>query len=190
MTHRLIGLFAYAKTKEDAIAHAETNLNQLSIETSIEGGHLFGNEYFSWDDLPVGMDTAVLAESPVGKTLIDQLWKAQLDQFLSHLNKVRTILAECSSDEIMEGKFMQDHDPKFVAKWQGTLGSIGYYIHHLSLYSCSNIVYLYDDGCESVENRDHFQCVLTKYRCLYEDAGKPNPNADKDVWLVVADVHF
>jgi hypothetical protein len=51
-------------------------------------------------------------------------------------------------------------------------------------------IFVYNNDGEGIRDPKHLHRALTKWTCLYEDRGKPNPYAGMDVWVVPSDVHF
>ena len=48
----------------------------------------------------------------------------------------------------------------------------------------------YDNDATGIQTEYHLTNVLNKWHCLYEEKGKVNPNRNKQVWIVPADVHL
>ncbi len=195
--HQIIRAIVYAKNKEEALEKAKEIFENLCGEN----GQPF--DYFTTFDEEGssvsgrgrwGTITPVtLATSKQGKKLIDDGMKYTKNKFMESIEKVRDTIKEFTNQELFEEE-IQDTKTKVVQRLSGDKGGYGlsmfrYFCGCVGEYRGSNI-YLYDNDGEGIRKENHLKDVLSKWRGIYEDAGKKNPNKDLKIFLIPADVHY
>ncbi len=92
---------------------------------------------------------------------------------------VREGINRYSDDELSTNRVAVGDQPVMFRYWCSILGSTG-----------GAGVFLYDKDGEGVCDENHLENAINKFRSLYEEQEKINPYADKEVWVIPADVHY
>lgn len=130
--------------------------------------------------------------------LIDKLWKAKIEEDKDYLQRMRSVLALYSDDEIIAGRpetnILIYSEPRIIPYDQRTesqrnLDMFRFYSYYVGMYTGPG-VNLYDKDGEGIRDPDHLHNALHKWPCLYEREGKRNPHAEQEVYIVPADVHY
>jgi hypothetical protein len=160
----------YAKSGAEALGRAKEIFEGL-----VEQGEF--DYYHTYEDEP-DLLPPVRADSPEGKRTIEEGMNAYKYWVMTALKEIRQVLAKYSDEQIfnrtLDNKelFMFDYNCHLVGAYEGFPVS------------------LYDDDGEGITTPEHLNDALSKWKCLYEDKGVPNPHKDDDIWVVEADVHL
>lgn len=182
--HMLIRALVYANSKDEALSEARDVFDQLTDHgpfdyytmfdttgTAVSGRSRWG----PWMKEEYGeIVDAARADSDVGEHLIEQAWQYTAEEFEDSIEAVREALDTFSNEEIREE--------------EGDAFLVRYKFYKIGMHRGSAI-YLYDHDAEGIRRREQLDNVLNKWESTYADKDKPNPYADKDVWVVPADVH-
>lgn len=195
--HQIIRAIVYAQDKEEALSKAKNIFDGMCGEENYpfdysttfdeEGSTVSGKG--RWGNItPV-----TLATSKEGKKLIDDGMKFTKDGFMENIKNIRKLINKYSDDELFYEEVI-DTKKKVVNKLEGNEGNDGldmfkYDCYGIGQYKGSNI-YLYDQDGEGIRDNKHLKDVLSKWECLYEKAGKTNPNRYENIYVVPADVHY
>lgn len=176
--HSLVGIIVYAPSRGEALDKAKDLLELMCGEPGQPFDYFSTMDYEGarWRKLyPVVMKV----EGTRGQRFIRRMMRATERKFRANLKFVRGHVERHTDDELWDQRYGDDVDPlclKFRAR-------------ELGEYRGGSI-HLYDDDREGISHPTHCENALSKWRCLYEDAGEPNPYADLTVWVVPADVHY
>ena len=183
--HMVIRVLTYAKNQEQALEQAETILERLTDnQQPFDYYTMFRDE----DSSPVsgkgrwgsGIPVAAKARSQKGKKLIEEGWKATVDEFTRHMTKIRRILSLYTDEEIMSEC---SNDPK-IKDMDLTLARHDMY--KAGSYEGSAI-WLYDQDGSGIRDKEHLANVMGKWPHLDET----HKAFEKlDLWVVPADVHY
>ena len=170
--HKLIGAVVYAADKEAAI-HAAIEVFEALCGEDGQPFNWFTTfaEQFAidrWGKYPVAM----LSNSNKGEAFIAKAMERTKLRFDRHIAKLRGILTQSTSEAI----YADSH------------GIFRYYCKELGIGG--GLPFLYQVYGEEIHNEESLENVLSKWACLYEDKGKPNPHADDNIYVVPADVHY
>ncbi len=181
--HMTIVAIAYATDKTRALSKAEDVFERLVRNEVFDEFTLLDKEGFaaspSWPSRWGKHPMVVMASSKDGKRLIEEQWQATKRAFAEAITMVREGINNYTDDELFTDKVAVDGMPGMFRYWCSLVGR-----------TAGQNIFLYDDDAEGIRTEDHLANALNKWRCLHEDEGKINPNADKEVWVVPADVHF
>lgn len=171
--HQLTGMIIYATDKDGAKLKARELFDRLC------DGHC-SFDYHGLNHSASRYGTiCVKADSKKGKETIARLHGHTIDNLKRALKEIRETIANFTDEEIIEE---QGADGKRV-------GLARYYFHEVGKYEGGDI-FLYDDDLSGIRDNRHLENSLNKWKCLYEDAGKPNPHAKETVWFVATDTHY
>ncbi len=178
--HTVIAAIVYAKGRSDALHQARRVFARLVQDNVFDYYTLFDEDRPAsgksrWGRLPV----VAKADSRVGKRLIEDGWHATRKAFDEAIAMVREGINTYTDDELFTDLVAVGGQPRMFRYWCLRIGRTE-----------GPNVFLYDDEATGIRYPDHLENALNKWRCLHEDEGKINPNADKEVWVVPADVHF
>lgn len=165
--HMVIRAIVYANSREVAREKAEDIFKRLTDTEEPFDYYIMGYRDGS-------QANAFKATSKQGKKLIERGMELMTADFQRSLEYVREHIDK--DDDVL----MRD------GKETGSLWR--YHCYQLGMY-CGPAVWLYGSDGEGIRDSEHLENALNKWRCLYEDDGKPNPHADDSVWVVPADVH-
>lgn len=181
--HMVIRTIVYAKDKNEAISKAHGVFNRLTEnQHPFDYYQMFDNEGTPvsgkgrWGSLPA----LSKVDSKNGKKLIDEGMKYTHDEFISSVKKVRETINAYTDEQLFEDKDV---------KIDGMIKMFKYFCSCLGEYAGPR-TWLYDNEGEGIHNEHDLKNVLSKWKCIYEDAGKENPYKDMFVWVVPADVHY
>jgi len=169
----VIRAIVYAKDEEEALDKAKEIFSDLVEQRYFDYFTTFDEDGCGisgrdrWGDLPV----VAPADSEVGKKLIEEGMELTWQEFQESLHVIKKCTKEKTAEKLFE-------DMRFR-----------YACYHIGAYKGADI-WLYDDDGEGIQNRDHLNNVLTKWKVIYEDKGIENPYRDCNIWVVPADVHF
>ncbi len=197
MTHQIIKIICYSKNKEEARAKAEEILNNNLVgeDKSFDYGTFFDEESSVSGKSRWGNITPVcLADSKKGKQLIKDGMKATKDSFIEHIKIIRKLIDFYSDEELFDEE-LKDTKRKIILSLEENedkeLKDISQFkirCFWLGQYRGSEI-FLYDDDGEGIQNTKHLKDALNKWKCIYEDEGKENPNKNNQIWVIPIDVH-
>ncbi len=196
--HQVIRIICYADTSEEARGKAENILNRLCGEDGqpFDYGTFFDEESSASGKSRWGNLTPVcLADSKEGKKLIDDGMKATKNSFMETIKSIREMINFYSDEELFDGE-LKDTKKKIIFSLEdkkdenlNKLSMFKYFCSCLGQYEGTEI-FLYDDDGEGIDNSKHLKNVLNKWKTIYEDEGKENPNKDKKAWVIPCDVHY
>ena len=178
--HTVITAIVYAKDRREALLRARGIFDRL-VEDNVFDYYTLFNENrpasgtSRWDRLPV----IAKADSRVGKQLLEDKWHATRRAFNEAITKVREGINNYTDDELFTDRVALGGMPGMFRYWCLRIGRTE-----------GPSVFLYDDDATGIQTEDHLTNALNKWHRLYEDEGKVNPNQNKEVWIVPADVHF
>ena len=172
--HMIIRNIVYAEKPYEALQKAKDNMYFMigddgnapfDYYTTFDNGgtRYWGNKYPSATKLGTKM----------GRKLVCDGWRSTLKEIRDHVNKIKNYIGYGSPVNFLE------YDIDNI--------SIQYFINSIGEYRGASC-WLYDG--EGIKKRSHLDRALNKWRCLYEDQGKKNPNASDSIYIVPADVHF
>jgi len=184
----VIRALVYAHDEDEALDKAKAIFDDLYAD-----GHLF--DYYRtfdmdgrgiagrdrWGELPV----VVRADSPEGQRLIQEGMEFTRRELFENLDRVRRGLAVLTNDDIWNDVDKREEDR---ADFELCADMLRHFMYEVGQY-VGYTIWLYDNDGTGIRTPGQLQDVLTKYRCLYEDVGRPNPYADMDIFIVPADVH-
>lgn len=195
--HEVIRIICYADSSEEARSKAE----EILMKNLVGDGMPFDYGTFFDEDNGIGfgktrwgnLPPVVLADSKEGKKLIDDGMKYTKEEFLRHLKEIREMINFYSDEELFEEEVM-DTKKKILnslenKKDASNILSFKYPCSCLGEYEGSNI-YLYDGDGSGIRNEKQLKNVLEKWKSVYEDEGKENPNKDKKIYILPIDVHY
>jgi len=166
--HMVIRAIVYADSREEARVKATRIFDGLT-----ENQEPFDYYTIGFRD---GSDAnALKADSKRGKELIQRGMELMIADFTRSLEYVREHINK--PDDVL----MRD-DKETGSLWR-------YHCYQLGMYH-GPAVWLYDSDGSGIRDAAHLERALNKWRCLYEDDGKPNPHATDEIWVVPADVHY
>jgi len=174
--HMIIRNIVYAEKPYEALQKAKDNMYFMIgddgnapfdyYSTFDDGGtNYWGSKYPSVAKLGTKM----------GRKLVCDGWRYTLKEIREYVNKIKDYVGNASPVNFLE------HDINGI--------DIQYFINSIGEYKGSSC-WLYDDDGQGIKKRSHLSDSLNKWRCLYEDKGKKNPNASDSIYIVPADVHF
>jgi hypothetical protein len=174
--HMKIGTIVYAISRRTAHDEARRVLERLTKNG--EPFDCFTTVRLTDDGTYEEGVTAIPDDDPVFKTLIDKFWSYTVDDFKRNLEAVKKILRrkDATLENLMEEK------PKAFDFFRHRAYSLGKY--------SGSTIWLYDNDGEGIQKKSHLDNALNKWKCLYEDEGKPNPYRTLSIYLVLADVHY
>jgi len=165
--HMVIRAIVYANSREEAKVRAERVFKDLT-----ENEEPF--DYYSIGFRDGSQANAFKATSKQGKELLERGMKLMAGDFGRSLEAIRQHINKPNNVLMLDGE-------ETGSLWR-------YHCYQLGMYR-GPAVWLYDDDGEGIRDSEHLENALNKWRCLYEDDGKPNPHANDEVWVVPADVH-
>lgn len=173
--HMTIGAIVYAPDSEEAISKAGSVFDSLT-----ENQYPF--DYWTYVDKDgEEKEEAYEATSKIGAKEIQNRMKWTKDDFMESLKEVRRII-ESHTDEMIWNEEENPFEPGRNDFFRHLAYEVGQYK--------GNRIWLYDDDGEGIRTERQLHNVLTKYKCIFEDRGEPNPCKKDKVWIVIADVHF
>lgn len=205
--HQVIRAIVYAESEEDALDCARGVFEGVCGDdgpfdyfqmfdgpgTEVSGRGRWGN-----------VTPVARADSPEGKQLIAEGMEATKHEMFSNLRHIRYGLRRLTDEDIWNNVFKE---PYALSPSERTIGEIlsddpepegdslavqapmlRHFMYNVGRYSGSPY-WLYDRDGQPIREAPAVECVLSKWKMLYEDQGKPNPYKDLDVWVVTADVH-
>jgi len=165
--HQLIRAIVYAKNKEEGLEKAKEIFESLCENQ-------YPYDYYStfdkesprkrWGNLPV----ITLANSKIGKKLIEDGWRSTKQEFYRNLKIIREILKKKSNYQLLLKSF---DDNLFRYRC--------YLIGEFRGSSC----FLYDNDGEGIKSVKHLNYVLNKWNNEKKYKGLK-------IYVVPADVHF
>ena len=178
--HTVITAIVYAKDRREALLRARGIFDRLVEDNVFDYYALFDENRPAsgtsrWGRLPV----VAKAASRVGKQLLEDKWHATRRAFDKAITKIREGINNSTDDELFTDLVAVGGMPGMFRYWGLRIGRT----EGLS-------VFLYDDDATGIQTEDHFTNALNKWRRLYEEKDEVNPNRNKEVWIVPADVHF
>ena len=171
--HMIIRVIVYALNPQEAKTQAKKVFADLCGEDRIF------DYYHMFDDGHRGSNPVAIATSSVGKTLINEGMRFTKDAFRSSFKRVRKMV-------LLYGFFPQAWKRLFA---KDKAHDFRYPCYLLGQYDGSEI-WLYDHDGSGIREDGHLKNTLEKWKCLYEDAGSPNPYQGLNVYVVPADVHY
>jgi hypothetical protein len=182
--HMTIRAIVYARTYEEAINNAEEVFNRLSGEDK------------SFDYYNIYKKDGARADTEEGRKLILEGMERTQSILYENLAKVRHGLSQLSDEDIwmMVSKSEDEDVPALHLDSMDErlcldAHMLRFFMGEAGQYRGSGI-FIYDDDVEGIRDPKHLHRALTKWACLYQDAGKLNPYAGLDAWVIPADVHF
>lgn len=165
--HMTIRAIVYADSREEAISSAERIFQELTENEKPFDYYSLGNRDGSQAD-------AFRASSIEGKKLIERGMELTIRDFKHGLEEIRKHI-----DKPLE--VLMEDGPETNHLWR-------YHCYQLGRYR-GPAVWMYDQDGEGIRDPAHLEHVLTKWCCLHEDKGQPNPYDSLEIWVVPADVH-
>ena len=163
MSHMTIKAIVYVPDKAGAVARAETIFRGMADGDWAP---------FDWCGVARAPHTA---DSTVGKRLIEEGMEFTVGAFKANLASIREQI-NLPDEELMAG----GQRPNRLFR---------HYCYLAGQYH-GGTIYLYDDDGEGIQDPEHLDNALDKWRSLYEKSGKANPHANDKVWVVPVNVHY
>lgn len=169
--HKVITLIVYAENEDDAVSKADSMLEDMCGEGRMYDWYsLFTEESKNttagigrWDNLPL----VTLANSKIGKELIDEGWNATKEEMKEALSELHKKTKDMTDEDI----------EKLIKKHDSELEYLAYKVSDED-----NTSYLYDNDGIAIRDEEHLNKTLNKW-----DNPKYN---DLKIYLVPADIHW
>lgn len=190
--HMLIAFIVYADDPDEAFAHARSLAEELVSRNIFDYCLSFHDEYATqrWGEIPPVLE----ANSKEGKKLIQRLMDYTWKEFKENIGMIRKLLEKFTDEEIFEeapselkqiAAGLQNNGNEF---WPLRINRV--YFHDCARFLGSHSVFLFDNDGEPIATRRHLKCVLNKWANVYKDMKRPNPYADKKIYVVPFDAHY
>ena len=190
--HMLIAFIVYANNPDEAFRHAKDLAVELVSKEVFDYCLSFHDEYATarWGKIPPVLE----ADSKEGKQLIQRLMDYTWKEFKANIGIIRKLLREFTDEEIFEEEpselkriaaGLQNKKDRF---WMLHMNRA--YFYDCARFLGSHSVFLFDNDGEPIATRRHLQCVLNKWADLYKNSERPNPYANKKIYVVPFDAHF
>jgi len=184
--HQIIRVLVFANDKEEALSNAGEVLDNLCENNRVFDYYsLFTDEDSTevsgkgrWGDLP----EAVLASSKEGKKLIEDGINYTKKEFIDNLKKIKRMIKKFSMEDLFN-----ERSNKSTKNDKFDLSMFKHWLYLAGMYQ-GTAIWLYDQNGDGIKDAGYLKNVLDKWECNY-DKNEKNPDIDKDVWVVPADVH-
>jgi len=173
--HMVIRAIVYSEDDKNALAQAKDIFETLVehehfdyyVTFDMDGHKVSGKD--RWGNLPIVART----DSEEGNELIEKGMKNTKEEFLSNMGKIRTQLKDKTDEQLFEESSVLF---RAYLSWTGALAG--------------SSTFLYDHEGMGINDPEHLDNALNKWKTHYEDKGELSPYKDLDIYVVPADVHF
>ena len=190
--HMLIAFIVYANSPEEAFSHEKSLADELVSKNVFDYCLSFYYDYAiqRWGEIPPILE----ANSKEGKQLIQRLMDRTWNEFKVNIGVIRKLLKDFTDEEIFEeapselkqiAAGLQNNEDEF---WPLRINRA--FFLDCARFLGSHSVFLFDNDGEPIATRRYLKCVLNKWDHVYKDMKRPNPYADKKIYVVPFDAHY
>ena len=160
--HMIIKAIVPGRDKKEALANAEAVFEDLVEQGCFDYYSLLTEKHSRWYNS--GIPAVAEVDSPEGKELIEAAMEHTKDESREHLNKIKSILAKATGEELVEGESRIALD-------------LRHYCYCIGQYA-GPYVWLYNRYGEGIRTQLELKWALQK------------ENEKEKLWVVSTDVHF